>query len=208
MNEQESSTTLTGRLDFRAKQGIKSHRMIRTIAEILDSASANFVMTDPRFETDSFLSVIFNPMALDPDFDEERIADDVWKKVGEDPTYLLEGVTVLVAAKCVSASKCAIAGHRDEAWDCLVQAMRLTTMMSMAGSMNEGNRNSMAILGSDAAHRENREMKAQAIAHYRAHIEEYSSKNAAAAAIAGKIVPVTFRTVLFWLKNEAPAGKK
>ena len=58
-----------------------------------------------------------------------------------------------------------------------------------------------ARLGADARHTENRAMKAYALEWYAANADKVRSKDAAAEAIAGKVVPVTFRTVRDWLKG-------
>lgn len=58
-----------------------------------------------------------------------------------------------------------------------------------------------AKLGASARHKENREMKAQVLAWYASHADSVGSKDAAAEAIAGKLVPVKFRTVREWLKG-------
>lgn len=58
-----------------------------------------------------------------------------------------------------------------------------------------------AKIGANARHKENRDMKAQALEWYAAHGASVGSKDAAAEAIAGKVVPVKFRTVRDWLKG-------
>lgn len=59
----------------------------------------------------------------------------------------------------------------------------------------------LAKMGADARHRENRDMKTQVLEWYRANAATVGSKDAAAEAIAGKLVPVKFRTVRDWLKG-------
>jgi hypothetical protein len=56
----------------------------------------------------------------------------------------------------------------------------------------------------DARHAENRAMKAQVLAWYAKHAGSFSSKDDAAQAAAGTIVPVKFRTVRDWLKQSKP----
>lgn len=56
-------------------------------------------------------------------------------------------------------------------------------------------------IGAHARHTENRALKADAIRHYLAHRTEFKSKDAAAEAIARKVVPASFRTVREWLKK-------
>ena len=53
----------------------------------------------------------------------------------------------------------------------------------------------------DARHAEHRAMRAQVLEHYKANKQKHKSKDAAAEAIAGKLVPMPFRTVRDWLKN-------
>ena len=59
-------------------------------------------------------------------------------------------------------------------------------------------------IGAHARHRENRALKADALRHYAEHRQSFKSKDAAAAAIAQKIVPASFRTVREWLKEAPP----
>lgn len=58
-----------------------------------------------------------------------------------------------------------------------------------------------ARLGADARHKENRDMKTQALEWYAANKDKVGSKDSAAEAIAGKVVPVKFRTARDWLKG-------
>lgn len=66
--------------------------------------------------------------------------------------------------------------------------------------------------GASAAHRENRAMKAQVFEWCEAELVNHPSIDAAAAAIAGKLVPVTFRTVQGWIsqyrRNSLQADRK
>lgn len=57
--------------------------------------------------------------------------------------------------------------------------------------------------GANKRNEENREMKAEALAHYAAnkHKPEYKTKNKAAAMMAGKVVPVAYQTVRDWLSK-------
>ncbi|MFS2047910.1 hypothetical protein ACEN9J_11860 [Variovorax sp. Varisp41] len=68
-------------------------------------------------------------------------------------------------------------------------------------SLQGDSENAFAKMGASARHRENREMKAQVLAWYAANAGTVGSKDAAAEAIAGKLVPVKFRTVRDWLKG-------
>lgn len=77
---------------------------------------------------------------------------------------------------------------------------RISTAMSKLGK-----------LGADAAHAENRAMKKTVFEWCDVHISEFKSMDSAASAVAGKIVPVTFRTVRSWIatwkKTHQSAGK-
>lgn len=55
----------------------------------------------------------------------------------------------------------------------------------------------------DAAHRENRDCKAQALAYWRAHHAEFASKGAAADYIAANVVPMAASTVRRWLQGQS-----
>lgn len=68
-------------------------------------------------------------------------------------------------------------------------------------SIQEAPATELARMGAEARHRENRDMKAQVLEWYRANAGSIGSKDAAAEAIAGKLVPVKFRTVRDWLKG-------
>lgn len=68
-----------------------------------------------------------------------------------------------------------------------------------------------AIAGADARHAENRQMKAAVFAWCDANMATQPSMDRAASVVAGKEVPVTFRTARTWIgdwkKNVRPAGK-
>jgi hypothetical protein len=66
---------------------------------------------------------------------------------------------------------------------------------------------SIARKGADAKHAENRSMRLQVTDYYMANRATFESKDAAAEKMAGKLVPVTFRTVRSWLSGLPPAGK-
>jgi hypothetical protein len=55
--------------------------------------------------------------------------------------------------------------------------------------------------GLDIRHKENRASREEVLRYYKEHINEYRSKNQAAEAIAGKIVPFPFETMRGWLKE-------
>jgi len=59
----------------------------------------------------------------------------------------------------------------------------------------------LSSLGADVRHKEHRDMKAQVIEHYEANRHLFRSKDQAAEAMAGKLVPMPFRTVRDWLKG-------
>lgn len=58
---------------------------------------------------------------------------------------------------------------------------------------------SFAILGADARHRESRSMREQVFVWLDDHMSRFSSMDAAADAIAGKVVPVKWRTARDWI---------
>jgi hypothetical protein len=62
----------------------------------------------------------------------------------------------------------------------------------------------MASKNGGMAHIENRAMKVQAIQYYKDNYKSYTSKDNAAFAIAGKVLPVSFATVRGWLKGVNP----
>ncbi len=56
----------------------------------------------------------------------------------------------------------------------------------------------------DIRHKENREMKSQAIQYYKENYKDFSNKDDAAMEIAKKVVPAKFSTVRGWLKGIKP----
>jgi hypothetical protein len=67
-------------------------------------------------------------------------------------------------------------------------------------------KNLISLQASKAAirrHEENRAMKSQVLDWYAIHKHEYGSKDSAAEAVAGKLVPVTFRTARSWISEAA-----
>lgn len=68
----------------------------------------------------------------------------------------------------------------------------------------------LAKIAADARHVENRQMKADVFQWCERNLQDYRSMDAAAEAIAGNVVPVTFRTVRGWIgewKKQQSAGK-
>jgi hypothetical protein len=98
-------------------------------------------------------------------------------------------------------------GKSSQAWTFLVDGWRALSVSMQLHIAYSGEPSVLAVRGASARHKENRAMKAEAIAYYQQNAKKYRSKDAAAEAIAGNIVPVTFRTVRDWLSNIRPAGK-
>jgi hypothetical protein len=105
--------------------------------------------------------------------------------------------SVALAVKAIKAEK---AGDLNAAWTYAFDAIHGATVLLC--SSREGRLNTMALRGAHASNAENRQLKADTIAHFLANKETYRSKNQAAQAIAGKVVPLTFRTVLNYLKDQ------
>ncbi|MEO6687866.1 MAG: hypothetical protein ABIS07_17325 [Dokdonella sp.] len=107
---------------------------------------------------------------------------------------------------CVIALRAAQAGDSTLAWSYVVEASVLTGIASTMSMVGQKMAPPIAHLGAKARHAGNRAMKQQAVADYLENATRYGSKDAAAEAIAGKVVPVKFRTVRDWLKNLPRAG--
>lgn len=85
-----------------------------------------------------------------------------------------------------------------------LQAIGLGAIMESEG-IPEHIKRAMSAAASKAAqarHAENHDMKAQALAWYAEHKDEYPSKYEAATAIAEKVVPASFATVRKWLREK------
>ena len=86
-----------------------------------------------------------------------------------------------------------------DGWDCILDWAAIEECMGYV--YNDHLVSSQSREAAGARHHENRELRNQAIQHYIAHEASYKSMDAAATAIAGKIVPVTFRTVRNWISE-------
>lgn len=98
-----------------------------------------------------------------------------------------EAIEALCNAKHADAGRCLSAGFK-----CM-----LDVSCSLVPGEDRVSHN--AKIAANARHRENREMRKEAIRYYEEHAAEFKGLDAAALAIAGKIVPVTFRTVHGWI---------
>ena len=122
----------------------------------------------------------------------------------DDPTPLM--LFVLACATCIKAIKCEQLGRREEAWFLACVGAKIVGTIQGIDANRATAKAALSDLAKRAAgvrHSENREMKAQVLAWFAENRGKYRSKDEAAAIIAGKVVPVTFRTVREWLKGQA-----
>lgn len=83
-------------------------------------------------------------------------------------------------------------------------------VLNMVAEAKKSSRIEVSKAGQDKRHAENRAMKHQVFVHLDQEFSKYRSMDQAAEAIAGKLVPVTFRTVREWVaewRKVRPAGK-
>ena len=126
-------------------------------------------------------------------------------ELNDDPTPLM--LFVLACATCIKAIKCEQLGRREEAWFLACVGAKIVGTIQGIDANRAGAKGALSDLAKRAAgvrHSENREMKAQVLEWFAENRGKYRSKDEAAAIIAGKVVPVTFRTVREWLKGQAP----
>ena len=123
---------------------------------------------------------------------------------------LVPGFKAAVTQISVGMTACAFAvqalkAEKDsrEGWYYVTQAYRWLGILqgTISGRGMEQGVDAMkfSLAGLDARHSENRKMKADVFAWCDANMHKYKSMDSAAEAIAGKEVPVTFRTARSWI---------
>lgn len=118
-------------------------------------------------------------------------------------------IAAVCLAQCDRIAGAIVEGHAEHAaqlmWDVHIGVSLLDLPIHHAVSRAVVRRETSSP-GGVGKNKENRQMKADALAHYRAHHAEYKSKADAAQAIAGKVVPVEFATVRRWLQGFDPTA--
>ena len=114
--------------------------------------------------------------------------------------YMPNHVTAIISC-CVASKGAQESGEERVAWTYAADARTLASRMMEGYTALWASKEDFAKKGAAARHAENRSMKQQAIDAYKH--GNYASKDAAAEAISGKIVPVKYRTVRDWLKGIA-----
>lgn len=129
---------------------------------------------------------------------------DRWDEQPEDmkPLSLLQAVLICCAYSC-QAMKADLDGNMADAWRYTAMGQYWLGIVVGAWSLRKegGSIGDFARRGADARHAENRSMKAEAIAWFKANRGEFTSKDKAALKISGSVVPVEFATVRDWLKG-------
>jgi hypothetical protein len=106
---------------------------------------------------------------------------------------------------CYQAIEAEQAGRLPVAWSFVMDAMYWFGVFRAAEAAflcRKPSVHEMARKGADARHRENRDLKAHALAFYEKNKDRFDTMTDAAEAIAGKEVPVKQRTVLTWLSAQ------
>jgi hypothetical protein len=83
-------------------------------------------------------------------------------------------------------------------WDAGIDHFKVAGLGEL---VNQSARSSLARIAANARHAESRSMKAEVFAWLDANMNQFQSMEAAAGAIAGKIVPVKFRTARDWITD-------
>jgi len=108
---------------------------------------------------------------------------------------------------CASSMDSFREGDLEEAFNLLASASEYLGMAigrDMGDEIMKIERKKVSDSASDIRHAENRSMKAQAIQYFKDNHTSFASKDDAAHAIAGKILPAKFATVREWLKGVKP----
>lgn len=172
-----------------------------------------------------FLENVFKRLWDDPETSGARQIEEI-KKIEEMPDWFgkepitPEGRSAAIkiatahaaCAYCIQALK-ARKGS-SEAWTFAIEGARwlgiLQGFHSRTGLENSNSASQLARLGAAAAHAENRAMKALVMTWCDSNMAQFKSMDAAAEAVAGKLVPVKFRTARQWIsdwKKMRSAGK-
>jgi hypothetical protein len=104
------------------------------------------------------------------------------------------------AVRCGDADVDAFAGLVNDAWECCVQA-RIFQSVVENELFETADRSRRHVELARRRHSENYAMRDETLQYYVQHQSEFSSVESAAAAIAGKIVPVKHRTVVNWISE-------
>ncbi|TAN05769.1 MAG: hypothetical protein EPN38_10445 [Rhodanobacteraceae bacterium] len=113
------------------------------------------------------------------------------------PQVLVIASFAIGAAYSASAMKSDSAGRLHRAWTYATDAVWEAAGLSARLGAQVEQRSALGRMGAAARHEEDRALKRDAIEAYLN--GSYTSKDAAAEAIAGKVVPAKFRTVRAWL---------
>ncbi|GHC96680.1 hypothetical protein GCM10007320_50850 [Pseudorhodoferax aquiterrae] len=171
-------------------------------------------MWDGWFEQHSFFDIMFAPLWANPDIsgaaqlDEMEAAENAKEWQGKKMTQAEhEGVVkitlvTVICAYCIQAFR--EKKNSPAAWSYVADANRWLGVLQ--GLMTRVGGGRKALLASDvgrmgaaSAHAENRAMKAVVHEWCDANMANYKSMDAAATDVAGKLVPVVFRTARDWI---------
>ncbi|GAB3389160.1 hypothetical protein [Massilia agri] len=166
-------------------------------------------------EKNEFMDDIFTPLWNEENtsgefqIDQIEIAENMTEWEGKP---LTPGFKEALTQIAVGMTACAFAiqafkaeKNSLEAWSYTCEAKRWLGVLqgTIAGrSMEQGlELNKFSLAGLDARHSENRKMKADVFSWCDKNMRNYKSMDSAAEAIAGKLVPVTFRTARSWIAD-------
>jgi hypothetical protein len=184
----------------------------------LDQLYSSWLGISPDDENRGYIHVVFGRMLQDESTDGDKLFAEHCVDVDSGSEVTLVDALVRMAAiscaYCVQSLKAMHAGDEINAWRFLADAnywrgvtvgMWTSKQFLASSALKE-----MSRKGADKTNAENRALRAFALEHYEKHRASFSSVEAAAQAIAGKIVPVAHRTVRDWIashnKSKRSAG--
>lgn len=160
----------------------------------------------PNRDKNEFVEVIFGRLWDDETTD----GDDGFRQLEamaemRDMEKLKHGMlygAFISCAYCVQAMKAAKADRLSEAWSYIADAKYWHGCVSALWAESGGVQRALSENARKAAirrHAENHAMKALVVDWYKDNCQRFASMDKAAEAVAGKLVPVTFRTARGWI---------
>jgi hypothetical protein len=160
-------------------------------------------------DTDAFFEVLIEPMANDPnlsgheklEFDRDAQEITAWDRNPLPPRFEEKEIKfALFETACtnaVQAIRAQAAGASEaRAWEYAAEAKYFLGFVHGLGTLGQ---TSLAKLGSDARHAENRAMKAQLFEWCSENFSKFKSANAAAMAVCQNLLPIEFSTARAWI---------
>lgn len=150
-----------------------------------------------------FVGEVFKSLWDDKDTDGDAEAIEFLETVSSEnagmPNVGLMHMAVIAASYCVQAMKAQKKNQMQRAWTYAIDAMSWTSAVRGHWYERNGMKSEFGKQGAEARHAENRALRSYVERIYSERKADFKSMDAAAQAIAGKEVPVTFRTVRSWI---------